>query len=316
VSATSGSRIDANQRVDRSCKVFTCSRCPKRFVRLDLYKRHKARHDKGMHFRNTGGVVHGDIQPNTILEETTQPVQPAVSVGLEGPAHSAASSGGSSAASTPSTGRQEHEHYPSALNHNGSLMPIQTSQINATGPGFTYGSPPGDPETIFFDDSANIWDLPDNLEWFFEASEHDAIAAITDADLSFAPRPFISSGAPLLSCNDELGLTFNMTVTESCWFTVQSRLLQSLSSLHPDTQSHFFHPSNLAMCYNLYFENYHPHFPILHRPTLFVTEAEPLLIAAIITLGSTLASDDTIYSIGQKIHGSLRWIIFQVRKQT
>lgn len=49
---------------------------------------------------------------------------------------------------------------------------------------------------------------------------------------------------------------------------------------------------------------------LLHRPTLSITGSPPLLITAIVTLGSTLAADETIYCLGQRIHDALRWVIF------
>lgn len=373
----------------RPCKVFACSRCPKRFVRLDLYQRHRARHDKGMHFRNTGGVVGGDIQAQTILEEKPSPA--ALIVAENSPNHVGDPSKGSAmtqvdtrgtglttatqlddrsrgfTAATPQVEDRSRgfstappiedrsrsfstvplvedrsrgfptapqvedisrsfvptngilppppprEHYPSPMESSGSMLATLHHQPTIPGAGFTYGSPPDDPETLFFDESANIWDLPDNLEWFFEAPNQNALA-MTDPSLAFGLPSFLSPVANLPPFQESLGLPFSMPTTENCWFTVQSRLLQSLSSVQQDLHPHFFNPGNLAMCYNLYFENYHPHFPIIHRPTLVVTEAEPLLLAAIITLGSTLSSDELIYEIGQKIHNNLRWIIFKTGK--
>lgn len=261
---------------DHANKVFACSRCPKRFVRPDLYQRHKARHDRGMHFRNTGGVVAAaGVVQNIISDTTTLPDTPQIST---------------------------------------SLMSRRTYQVNSTAPAFVSRSP-DDPETLFFDNSTNVWDLPDSLEWFFEAPIQDSvITAISDNHPSSMPAPFPSFHDSLLPVSETLTLAPDTTVvTSNCWSTVQSRLIKSLFSLPPDLlQSEFFQPNNLAMCFNLYFENYHSHFPILHRPTLIAAAAEPLLIASIITLGSTLATDEAIYSLGQRIHDSLRWIIFQV----
>lgn len=189
--------------------------------------------------------------------------------------------------------------------------PVQSSQVKPAALRFSFGSPPDDPSTLFFDDSANIWDLPDNLNWFFEPSQQEPLMVVAD-------NSFTSLQAPAFSLVNSLPPTsestrFSPMATEACWSSLQLRLLDSLCMLPQEIlHSNFFEPSSLAASYNLYFENYHPHFPIFHRPTLFVLEAEPLLIASIITLGSTLASDDEIYNTGQKIHDSLRWIIFQV----
>lgn len=204
------------------------------------------------------------------------------------------------------------------------LIPVETSntmddsattyQSNTTftGINFNYGSPPSGPDTLFFDGSANIYDLPEGLDWFFEVPQLDPLPSFDIQTMqpmsphqSFIPSP--------VSINHQPSATFLPPLDSHSWSTVQARLIESLGGLAPDIlQSCFFYPSNLARCYDLYFENYHDHFPILHRPTLLITVAEPLLIASIITLGSTRIEDDVVFSIGQKIHSSLRWMIFQV----
>jgi hypothetical protein len=135
----------------------------------------------------------------------------------------------------------------------------------------------------------------------------------TETALAFgAPSSsFLSPPATLPPFQDHMALPYSMPTTENTWFTVQGKLLQALSSIQQDLHPHFFAPANLATCFNLYFDNYNPHFPLIHRPSLILTEAEPLLLAVIITFGSTLSSDEMIYEIGQKIHSNLRWIIFQ-----
>lgn len=97
------------------------------------------------------------------------------------------------------------------------------------------------------------------------------------------------------------------------WMIAQTRLLEALATIPPALlSSSFFQPSNLSHFFDLYFENYHPHFPILHRPTLDPATAPPLLIAAIVTLGSTLSKDEDHFQVSTQIHDSLRYIIFTV----
>lgn len=221
-----------------------------------------------------------------------------------------------------------HENAESQCQHNGyeyqhDLIPIETSntvddnanryQSNTTfaGLNFNYGSPPSGPDTLFFDGSANIYDLPEGLDWFFEDPQLDPLPGLDIQTIQ--PMSPHQSFLPPVSVNHQPSVPILPPLDSASWSIVQARLTESLRGLAPDIlQSCFFLPSNLARCYELYFQNYHEHFPILHRPTLLVTKAEPLLLASIITLGSTRIEDDVVFSIGQKIHDSLRWIIFQV----
>lgn len=175
-----------------------------------------------------------------------------------------------------------------------------------------YGSPPDGTDTLFFDGSANIYDLPEGLDWFFDPPELDPLLNVDVQHMQAVPPCQALILSPV-SINQQSSAHSSPPLNNSCWSTVQARLIENLDSLPPEIlQSWFFYPSNLEKCYELYFDNYHHHFPILHRPTLLVTEAEPLLVASIITLGSTMATDDIVFSIGQKVHDLLRWIIFQV----
>ncbi|KFZ23027.1 hypothetical protein V502_02490 [Pseudogymnoascus sp. VKM F-4520 (FW-2644)] len=292
----------------RPIKVFACFRCPKKFVRPDLYQRHKARHDKGMWYRNVGGVVETENR-----ESETQPQDSTLTE--DGAAFP------DEEIQTPRTPTfyphrsrdAQHEDY------NDLSVPVDRDSVivdnnydastSNTDLNFNYASPPDRPDTVFFDGSANIDDLPENLDWFFELP---IPGPLSSADIAIDPVPYTSLIPSPLPKDLQPSSLMLSTTNDRTWRTVRSRVVGSLYSLQAEIlQSVFFCPGNLAACYDLYFENYHPHFPILHRPTFVVTDVEPLLIIAIITLGSTLSKDENLFNIGQRIHDSLRWIIFQ-----
>jgi hypothetical protein len=90
-------------------------------------------------------------------------------------------------------------------------------------------------------------------------------------------------------------------------------VLAALVTLPADLlSSSFFDAANLEWFMQSYWENYNPHFSLLHRPTFSVQDAPPLLLVALLTLGATLSPDRNHYQIAEKIHESLRWLIFTV----
>ena len=180
-----------------------------------------------------------------------------------------------------------------------------------------YRTPAEGANALFFDDSIGLQDIPDDLNWFFEdipmgsTSNGELTLMVPENTLPFTvSSPFVDPQ------HSQQSPSTSVSMNSDAWSTVRITLLASLSSLPQEIlDTSFFHPSNLAIFYELYFENYHPHFPFLHRPSLSPAEASPLLIAAIVTLGSTLASDAAHYNVGQRIHDSLRWITFGVSMQ-
>jgi hypothetical protein len=268
-----------------------------------------------MWYRNVGGVV--DAEAQEIQTRTPEPSSLDDTVGSES-CQLQNDTPRDRVSYDIRTNRDEFEH------HSEVPVPVEASDhvsVNSNtydenvvtgGPGFNYRSPPDGPDTLFFDGSANIYDLPEGLDWFFEVPQPDALTNMDIVTTDPIPSHHTLIPSPL-SIDQQSASGLLPSLSDNTWPTVQARLIESLYSLPPDIlQSCFFYPSNLTTCYELYFEKYHHHFPFLHRATLSVTEAEPLLIASIITLGSTMISDKAIYGIGHRIHDSLRWIIFQV----
>ncbi|KAI9739741.1 MAG: zf-C2H2 Zinc finger, C2H2 type [Cirrosporium novae-zelandiae] len=249
----------------RPKKVFSCTKCPKEFVRLDLLQRHLRRHEKGMWFRNIGGVV--NAAPETQDEDA------------------ASSSKGQT--TTPS------------IKEDDTISPVGT--INAR--------QIGGANSLFFDASTEMQDVPTDLGWLFQDTPLQSFENPELLGTINTPSPDLYGSLPPLYFQTPSIIPPSLPTDP--WLTARSRLIASLGSLPPSLlESSFFYPQNLSSFYDLYFENYHPHFPILHRPSFSPTDASPFLIASLVTLGSTLAPDVTFFNIAKKIHDQLRWIIF------
>ena len=170
--------------------------------------------------------------------------------------------------------------------------------------------------SLFFDPSLNVPDPSLDFEWLFdnvsqEFNPNGDLPMIVSPESSISATNITPPAFPMQT--PQISYSHPDELSTAPWVTVQARLLEVLSALPPDVlMSPFFYPLNLAHFYNLYFENYHPHFPIIHKPTLDPIKASPLLIAAIVTLGSTLSGDVAHYETAVKIHDSLRYIIFNV----
>lgn len=98
--------------------------------------------------------------------------------------------------------------------------------------------------------------------------------------------------------------------------TIREKLIRMIPSLdqNPD-----FETSKIDKYFQTYWLVYHPQYPILHRPTFSYYKAEPLLLLAIIVLGSSLIkctgfveiySFNNTQKLAEEIAGPLRWLIF------
>jgi hypothetical protein len=153
----------------------------------------------------------------------------------------------------------------------------------------------------------------DNVPTDFSAPAGDGFPDISSPGHSASTTEMSPPSFPMQSQNIRLPAPTS-PYSFAPWVIVQDRLFDALSTLpHELITSSFFSPSNLSHFYDLYFENYHTHFPILHKWTLDPTTAPPLLMTAIATLGSTLSSEPAHFEGAVKIHDSLRYIIFNVR---
>lgn len=155
-------------------------------------------------------------------------------------------------------------------------------------------------DTLFCDGTANLGDIPDNLDWFFEMLDPGVVEQ--DNSSNTASDHLILDTPVLIPAEDIHESQYSLQTTQSnVWLIARERIIKSLQRLPQDIlESSYFYPTTLEMLFHLYFENYHHHFPNLHRPSLSITESPPLLLASIITLGSTRADDPLLYEIGRK----------------
>ncbi|CEL11298.1 hypothetical protein ASPCAL14401 [Aspergillus calidoustus] len=277
-------------------EIFSCDLCPKSFVRQDLYRRHKSRHEKGMFFRNTGGVV----KPSSAAQSPRRKSKASLMQAC-------------TASQLNSTQIEGHEHAASS----------SSGDMDKT------TSDPQQPGEFQSGDGAAVdpvwtgWVEPDNrqddLDWFFEPgqSSQDLVeTAISHLDIDLLmnvdlPSQFRSGnmGAEYMLEGDRIGGVPSSSQQDE-WLIARSNIFDALAQLDTSIlQSPFFDVVNLKMFYALYLEHYHPHFPIVHQPTLSAISCEPLLLIAILDLGSTIVSDDALFLVGQQVHNSLRQIV-------
>ncbi|OOQ83322.1 hypothetical protein PEBR_35100 [Penicillium brasilianum] len=273
-------------------EIFSCDLCPKSFVRQDLYRRHKLRHARGMFFRNTGGIV-----------------------------FSSSSAG-----------------IPSSEDRSGLSQLFQRPQVRVMQTQNASGIIPDEPldleKDITFptkDDELNsFWtgidqvpSLQDGLDWFFEPMEGNSDRANSPLPPQFEPDVSIQIQLPTLHDSDsrsrgkiadeEVDIFVDMnagTHQDNDWAFARSNMLDSVSQLDMQVlQSPFFEIDNLKFFLSLYFKHYHPHFPIVHQATFSVLACHPLLLIAILDLGSAMAVDEMLFHMGQQVHNILRLTI-------
>ncbi|KAK6455964.1 C2H2 zinc finger protein [Scheffersomyces xylosifermentans] len=101
--------------------------------------------------------------------------------------------------------------------------------------------------------------------------------------------------------------------------TIDERIRQTLIHLIPSLDSNVdFGLLQIETCLRNYWLLYHPQYPILHRPSFSNSEANPLLLLAMIMLGSSLVSstghsDNLLHNpnaLADQIAEPLRWLIY------
>lgn len=175
----------------------------------------------------------------------------------------------------------------------------------------------GESTAPFWGDMVELQTLRDDIDWLFEPLQD--IPKLSEpgpsgCDISLPnfdlPTIWQAEAIP----EDEIDEIVHRSPADIAeWSLAHSNLLMALDQLGMNIlQSPFFEVENLKMFHDLYFHHYHPHFPIFHRPTLIISEIEPLLLITLLTLGSTMAEDSNLYELGQSVHDSLRLIIISV----
>lgn len=168
---------------------------------------------------------------------------------------------------------------------------------------------PGYQHHMFFDPSANIEDTAADLDWLFGAAPPVSLDAASNA-FGLPILADIPSTSPNSTFSDQTNIDGTIDALDP-WVAVRIRIIEALRGLPPDLlEESFFEPPNLRAFFDAYFSNYNAHFPIIHRATLTIESTQPLLLVAILTLGATLSPHDNHYRVAEKIHESLRWLIF------
>lgn len=300
-------------------------------MRKDLLRRHERRHEKGMWFRNSGGVVESEQRMHDVVQHEGEGQH-------DGDGGGDGNGNGVGYQSAMFTEREQEDDVrvdEKMLQYEHDPEPEPEHEPASTPEGYRY-SQMGFQEqpflafsqqenddnnkvtSLFFDPSISIPDPALDFEWLFDNLSAD-MPSVPGVGVGVSPQSSASLVSPpaFASPGVQSGIRQSGSLqSASPWAEVRAGLLKALSGLMPDIlMSSFFYPNNLAGFWDLYFENYHPHFPILHRPTLDPVSAPPLLVAAIVTLGSTLSSDAGHFDVANKIHDSLRYIIFAVSPQ-
>ncbi|CAN6626581.1 hypothetical protein TRVA0_011S00144 [Trichomonascus vanleenenianus] len=127
----------------------------------------------------------------------------------------------------------------------------------------------------------DAFDQAPSEEKMWDTVRHKLIKCLFQQELTS------SSNSPLESCT--LSNTFSLDLMNT-WITDTKYL-----------RDYFYD----------YFEIYHDHFPIIHKPTFMrrPDKIHPLLMIAIATLGTAFAPEEH-YNVSVKLHERLRWLIF------
>lgn len=263
-----------------------------------------------MWFRKSGGIIASPTQDNTPNHPSPEDQVAESQLTPNANSDSIVDMPVSYNNSGDNTGGQSLTHFGSSAESNHAMDSLHSTVDTA---------PQENVTSLFLDPSFSAPDLTLDFDWLFE-NVPSGLASNIDEGLPevVSPARTSSSGIspPSFPMNSH---TIRFPVPSDAppftpWVIVQGRLFEVLNTLPQAVlASPFFLPSNLSYFFDIYFENYHPHFPILHRPTLDPTTAPALLIAAIVTLGSTLASDGSHFETAVQIHDSLRYVIFNVR---
>ncbi|KAL2835859.1 fungal-specific transcription factor domain-containing protein [Aspergillus pseudoustus] len=268
-------------------KIHQCHVCHKDFVRLDLLQRHTRRHDRGMAYRKSGGYT------TSGRRDGNRGASPETSVGgLRGQPEITGDA--------PLCDQLEN---PEIL-----VDTIEQTSANGLQPmiGESRPSERSDVEYLtFFDGSNDATGLTENLDWLFGIGSWDPSASLDGLNI-LAPTTELPVWSPTSTTSQGSVLAVGNT-----HLVPREKVLSALMTLPADVlSSSFFDATSLEWFMQSYWQNYNPHFSLLHRPTFSVQDAPPLLLVALLTLGATLSPDKDHYRVAEKIHESLRWLIF------
>lgn len=263
-------------------------------MRLDLLQRHRRRHERGMTYRNSGGYLResnaaDQTSPNALSTSNSDPSASNIPLGL-------------------TEGSEVIANQVTDIDNSLEVDRLQLPNLD-----YLDFLPAADFDAghhVFSGPSQGGRGLTEDLDWLFGNLPGGNDFAEGIAMDMVVPRDF-SSNSPNSTNSQQSYLDPPNTITP--WYNVRTRIMSSLQSLPAEVlEESFFDPLNLKSFYDIYFNSYNPHFPILHQPSFAFQEASPLLLIAILTIGATLSPDPGHFETSEKIHQSLRWLIFSV----
>lgn len=293
-------------KLDQPRKIYQCQVCRKDFVRLDLLQRHSRRHDRGMAYRNSGGYSTSGRPDSSMGEESPEtPLSAQIEPRVELRGHSAVidESGPDTGINTPVRGQVETPAVIVELSDPTELDVVQ--QLNQES---RLGERSDVEYLTFFDGSNDATGLTQDIDWLFGVGPWDASTGLRGFNIR-TPTTELPAWSPASETSQ--GSAFAVPQLESVYMIPREKVLSALTSLPADIlASSFFEVANLELFMQNYWEGYNPHFSLLHRPTFSVEGADPLLLVALLTLGATLSPDQDHYRVAEKIHETIRWLIF------
>ncbi|ODV88500.1 hypothetical protein CANCADRAFT_32081 [Tortispora caseinolytica NRRL Y-17796] len=188
-------------------------------------------------------------------------------------------------------------------------------------------------EGISFDDS---------ISWLFQNEVDDSRSSRSSGSIG-STRMTKHNGTEYAQFSPDIDLTSIDTPreapdsadVENQWIIVSEKIIKCLFGIDPQAggsplesitlsniysdnllRTDFFNPDVLRRHFQLYFENYHDHFPIVHQPSFrkHPEEVQPLLMVSIITLGTSFSTD--YFKISVELHGRLRFLVLSHPKLT
>ncbi|ETN46402.1 uncharacterized protein HMPREF1541_00586 [Cyphellophora europaea CBS 101466] len=274
-------------------KRYACDDCEKQFVRPEHLYRHRLNH-RPKRIYNCSSCSKTFVRRDLLNRHEKRHEQ-----GMPGQIGRSSSLVSSTVADTPSEPHSASSHGPTP---GPSIMPRSTPLMS---------NPTPETTQLFFDSSTDVQGVREDIDWLFSNGNVPESAADGYYNAApWAPPPPLSLSPSSSNSFQSAGDVPNPQPSE--WNEVRANVLSALDLILPPPvlQSSFFEPESLQTFYGIYFANYNAHFPILHAPTFNPQEAPPLLMVAILTLGATLSPDETHFSTADKIHDSLRWLIF------
>ncbi|RDW68253.1 hypothetical protein BP5796_08910 [Coleophoma crateriformis] len=209
----------------RPKRIYACPQCPKKFVRPDLYQRHKDRHEKGMWYRNVGGVLEG------LAEVASPPLQRDPSGSVEPQYISPTAK-----ANYQGHSFQESRTNPCQLENIDPALPAaSSSNVNININHHTYAyiaeasgayiSPPESRKPLFCEDLAGTQHFPESPEWLFDVPLQESMSSFNAMNANaIPPAPSYAPGAaPPLSIATQTPTSPQFQDHENIWLIVQSK---------------------------------------------------------------------------------------------